>query len=458
MSYSLNPNVLKVTLTVAGSDCGGGAGIQADIKTFSALGVFGCSVITVITAQNTSEVIKIFPLSSEMISSQFKAVLSDFKVDAVKIGMVYDAEIMNEVCRRLKNADFPIIVDPLLFSGTGFDLILKDDLECFRELIIPISYLLTPNLLEAEIISGIKIDSEDALIAAANIILDMGAKNVIIKGGHSLTKNITDFLLTQRRKGVRIERERLKTDMLHGSGCNFSAAVTAYIAQQTQLENACWLANEYVYSGIAGAIRVGRGSSVVDPSVVLQSNSDRFLVLRDLEIAVNDIESIENFGLLIPETQTNIAYSISQPVGLSDVAAVKGRIVKVGNRAKVVDRIHFGASQHVGSSILSYMKKNPLMRSAINIRYDKRMLEICERNYSVSSYDRLAEPQKEKETEGMSVDWGVRKAVENNPKLEIIYHIGDMGKEPMILVFDRNPVALVRKVDSILNKYLAETA
>jgi hydroxymethylpyrimidine kinase / phosphomethylpyrimidine kinase / thiamine-phosphate diphosphorylase len=457
MCTFLRPSVLRVTLSVAGSDCGGGAGIQADIKTFSALGVFGCSVITAVTAQNTSKVIRILPLTSEIISSQFKAVMSDFKLNAVKVGMVYDAEIMKEVCRGLKNATIPIVVDPLLVSGTGFDLILKDDLENFKELIIPISYLLTPNLLEAEVLSGMKINSEDSLLAAANILLDMGAKNVIIKGGHSLTKTITDFLLTHSRTVVTIERERLKTDKLHGTGCNFSAAVAAYLAGQTQLENACKLANAYVYTGIASPIRVGRGSAIVDPSLAVHSNSDRFLVLKDLEAAVEDIESTESFGLLIPQTQTNIAYSVGQPVGLSDVAAVNGRIARIGDRAKAVDRIRFGASKHVASAILSYMKKNPLMRSAINIRYDLKLLEICRRSYSISSYDRQAEPQRRKETEGMSIEWGIRKALEANSRAEVIYHLGDMGKEPMIVVFDKNPVALVKKINSILKDFLAES-
>lgn len=177
--------MLKSVLTIAGSDSGGGAGIQSDIKTFSALGIFGCSVITAITSQNTSELSKIFPVPAEIITSQLRAVLSDFNVGAVKIGMVYNSEIMEVVRKRLKDVKIPIVVDPILSTGTGYSLILENDLEYFKETIIPMSYLLTPNLSEAEAISGINIRSADTLIDAGNALLEMGATNVVIKGGTS---------------------------------------------------------------------------------------------------------------------------------------------------------------------------------------------------------------------------------------------------------------------------------
>ena len=311
---------LKVALTIAGSDSGGGAGIQSDIKTFSALGIFGCSVVTAITSQNTFELRNIFPIPAKIVSDQLRAILSDFKLGAIKIGMVYNAEIMEEVYKKLKNAKIPIVVDPILSTGTGYSLIFENDLEYFKESIIPMSYLLTPNLPEAEAISGIKIRSTNTLIDAANALLDMGATNVLIKGGHSnITRDITDFLLTQDRQVVRLKKERIEINPLHGLGCNFSAAITAELARQIPLKHACHLANDYVFSGITNSIHVGKGSAVVDPFLFLYSNSDKFLVIKDLDTAVTNIESIENFGSLIPETSSNIAYAISCPTGLSDV-------------------------------------------------------------------------------------------------------------------------------------------
>jgi hydroxymethylpyrimidine/phosphomethylpyrimidine kinase len=442
----LSSIVLKIALTIAGSDSGGGAGIQADIKTFSAHGIFGCSVVTAITSQNTFELRDIYPLPPKIISSQLKAVLSDFKLAAVKIGMVFNAEIMKEVFQKLKDAKFPIVVDPILSTGTGYSLILKNDLEYFKEVIVPMSYLLTPNLPEAEAISGMKIRSTDELMDAAITLLDMGAANVIIKGGHSTkSKGITDFLLTQERRVVRFKKERTRTNALHGLGCNFSAAITAELARQIPLEQACHLANEYIFSGMTNSIQVGKGSSVVDP-------------ILSLNIAVSYIESIENFGFLIPETSSNLAYAIGHPTGLSDVAAVEGRIARVGNRSKAVGRIHFGASKHVGSSVLSYMKVHPLFRSAINLRYDEKILGICKKKFIVSSYDRRVEPHDRKETEGMSIPWGIEMALQINPNADVIYHLGEIGKEAMILVFDTNPSLLVRKVNNILVAYLEKSA
>ncbi|HZD34366.1 MAG TPA: bifunctional hydroxymethylpyrimidine kinase/phosphomethylpyrimidine kinase [Nitrososphaeraceae archaeon] len=451
--------MLNSALTIAGSDSGGGAGIQSDIKTFSALGIYGCSVVTAITSQNTSELSNIFPIPGKTISNQLQTVLSDFSFSAVKIGMVYNAEIMEAVHKEFGNAKIPIVVDPILTTGTGYDLILKNDLEYFKKTIVPLSYLLTPNLPEAEAISGIGIRSANTLIEAANVLLDMGATNVVIKGGHFKTKlGITDFLLTQDRQVIRLKKERIVIESLHGLGCNYSAAVTAELGRKVPLLHACKLADDYVLSSITNTIKVGKGHSVVDPTLFMYSNSDKFLVLEDLFKAVNSIESVEKFGLLIPETSSNLAYAISHPTGLSDVAAVQGRIARVGNRAKAVGAIHFGASKHIGTSVLSYMKTHPQIRSAINLRYNKKILAICKKNFNVAFYDRKLEPQDKKLKEGMSISWGIEKALQKNPYADVIYHLGDIGKEAMILVFDTSPCRLVDKVNKILVEFINESS
>jgi hydroxymethylpyrimidine/phosphomethylpyrimidine kinase len=444
-----------VVLTVAGSDAGGGAGIQSDLKTFSAFGIFGCSVVTAITSQNTSELRDVFPIPPKIVSTQLESIVSDFKLAAVKIGMVYNAEIMEEVHKKLKKAKFPIVVDPILSTGTGYSLIFKKDLEYFKETIIPISYLITPNLPEAEAISGIKIRSTKTLVDAANMLLDLGATNVMIKGGHSkITRSITDFLITQDREVIGLKKERIKINSLHGVGCNFSAAVTAELARKTPLRHACLKANEYVLLGMANSVSVGKGSSVIDPSQFLYTNSDKFLVLKDMDAAVNNVELIENFGFLIPETSSNLVYAVSHPTGLSDVAAVEGRIARVGDRAKAVGRIRFGASRHMGSAVLSYMKAHPNIRSAINLLYDEKILAICKRNFKVGAYDRRAEPRQIKVAEGRSIPWGIKSALRMNPDVDVIYHLGDIGKEAMIMVFDTNPSRLVGKVNNILIEFL----
>ena len=449
--------MLKSVLTIAGSDSGGGAGIQSDIKTFSVLGIFGCSVVTAITSQNTSELSKIFPVPAEIITSQLRAVLSDFKVGAVKIGMVYNSEIMEVVRKRLKDVKIPIVVDPILSTGTGYSLILENDLEYFRETIIPMSYLLTPNLSEAEAISGINIRSADTLIDAGNALLEMGATNVVIKGGHSkMGGGITDFLLTQDREVIKLMKERVVIGSLHGLGCNYSAAVTAELARQVPLKHACQLADEYILTGITNKVKVGKGYPVVDPTLSLYANSDKFLVIEDLAKAITLIESLENFGLLIPETSSNLAYAISHPKGVSDIAAIDGRIARVGSRAKPVGGIRFGASVHVASSVISYMKVHPQIRSAINLRYNKKILAICRKKFRVAFYDRKVEPQDRKLTEGMSIPWGIQKALRHNPNADVIYHLGDIGKEAMVLIFDTNPSRLVGKLKILLVEFLKE--
>ena len=186
----------KIALSVAGSDSGAGAGIQSDLKTFSALGVYGCTAVTAITAQNTQEVSSIFKIRPEIIRKQIQSIMTDIPPDSIKIGMVYSKQVIRIVHQLLEGYKTPIVVDPILTAGSGAKLLLDNAFESFISEIIPISTLITPNLMEAEKLTDIKIESESNAIEAAKIIKKFGAKNVIIKGGHFSKKSVTDILLT----------------------------------------------------------------------------------------------------------------------------------------------------------------------------------------------------------------------------------------------------------------------
>lgn len=441
---------MKIALSIAGSDSGAAAGIQADLKTLSALGVHGCTAITAITAQNTRKVTGVFPVQVNAIKAQVRAVMSDSPPDAIKVGMVYSAEIIEALSEMLSKSKVPIVLDPILAAGTGYRLLEKGALEPFIEKLIPLCTLITPNRMEAEKLSGIKIrDSRDAARAARKIRA-LGARNVIVKGGHIDSDAATDVLLEKSGRITRMSNPRVRIRETHGSGCNFSAAATAFLARGFTISEACIRANEYVHSAIKSAVAVGKWLPVTNPLAPMYRDAQRYATLTELQAAVDKLVALPGFFRLIPETATNFAYALPDAASPQDVAAVRGRIVKASGAAVAVSRVEFGASSHMASAILAYMKARPAARAVVNIRYDSKTVEVCKRLFSVASYDRSKEPEGIKRKEGSSVFWGTGAALARNPEADIIYHKGATGKEPMMTVFGKNPADVLSKIEKIL--------
>jgi len=445
--------LVQSALSIAGSDSSGGAGIQADIKTMSALGIYSCTVITAITAQSTSNVDYILPLDAQIIKKQIKSVLSDIPIDAIKIGMVYNNEIISAVSDVLNQSNIPIVLDPIISAGTGAQLLKKEFVNDFKSKLIPICDVITPNIHEAEALSGIKIRTEKDIRNSASKIQELGAKNVTIKGGHFRNDNetIVDIILDEQGKFTVFKNPRLKIVETHGSGCNFSAAVTSFLAMKYPVVNACFLANKYVHKSILKTVKIGKGIPVNNPISKMYEESCRYQVIEELGRAVERLVDMKDFADLIPETQSNLVYAVPNAKVLEDVAGVDGRIVKAGNKSVPTSGIKFGASKHVASSILEYMKTNQMNRSALNIKNNKSILNKCKKLFAVSYYERNLEPKIIKEKEGNSIRWGIKWALLKNPDAEIIYHSGDVGKEPMIIIFGQSPQDVVDKVKKILD-------
>jgi hydroxymethylpyrimidine kinase/phosphomethylpyrimidine kinase len=446
---------VKIALSIAGSDSGAGAGIQADLKVFSALDVYGCTAITAITAQNTKQVAEIFEISSSMVEQQIRSVMMDMRPNAIKIGMVYSSPIIDAVYNSLKKttSKIPIVLDPILAAGTGAKLLRAEAYKSFASKLIPLSTLITPNRMEAEKLADIVIKRENDAIEAARKIKKLGAENVIVKGGHFASAHVTDMLLDSKGNIMKLTNPRLNIKEIHGSGCNFSSAVTAYLAKGMALAEACKMANEYVHTAIRNAVKIGRGLPIANPLSVIQYDANRYHTLAELQHAAEQVSMLDGFYKLIPETQTNFAYALSNAAEISDVAAVRGRIIKIENTAAPASYIKFGASSHVASAVIAYMSVNPDFRSAINIRFDERIVDVCKSLFSVASYDRTKEPKKIKRKEGSTVAWGILVALSKNPLADVIYHTGDFGKEPMISLFGRNPTEVVNKIKAILKNY-----
>ena len=444
----------RVTLSIAGSDSVGGAGIQADIKTISLLGVYPCTVITAITAQNTRGISHILPIDAYTIRKQIDSILSDISVDSIKIGVVTNDKIISVISDLLIHKKIPIVLDPIISSTSGTIFLPHTFLKEFKRSLIPLSDLVTPNIPEAELLSGIEILNESNLEEAANYILELGAKNVIIKGGH-MNDNKTIFNILINKKGEKrsFPNSRIVGEKFHGSGCNFSSAVAALLARKYSISESCYYANILISKSFRNVVKIGKGMPIISPYFSIYDSASKYEVIQELDRALNSLMKIESFANLIPETQTNFVYALPLAKEISDVAGIDGRIVKMIDSFKPTSSVQFGASQHVAMAVISYMRFNMFMRSAINIKWDPNLQRISEELFSVSFYDRKEESFRLKNKDGNSIRWGISRALEKNSIADIIYHTGDFGKEPMTLVFGENPLAVVKKIAKILKKY-----
>lgn len=247
---------MKTALTIAGSDCSGGAGIQADIKTMSALGVYATSVITSIVAENTLGVISCENVSANSVADQLEAIFSDIKIDAVKIGMINSYECMEVVVRKLKKyAPKIIIIDPVLKATDGTYLI--KDSEYYKRTILPLATLATPNIPEAEWLIGRKINDVEDMKKAAKTIISLGTKAALIKGGH-LNGDAIDILY-DGTKYFTYTRSRINSSNTHGTGCTLSSAIAAYMARGSSLDEAVAKAKNYITEAIKDGLNIGRG-------------------------------------------------------------------------------------------------------------------------------------------------------------------------------------------------------
>ena len=250
---------MKVALTIAGSDCSGGAGIQADLKTMTANGVFAESVITALTAQNTTGVFGVFESSPEFVTQQLDAVFTDIYPDAVKIGMVSSAPIIKAIAEGLKKYEAKnIVIDPVMVSTSGSKLLQDDAISTLEEALFPLATLLTPNIPEAEILSDIKINSAEDMTKAAEIIGKKYNAAVLLKGGHSI--NDANDLLYSNGEFKWFSGKRIDNPNTHGTGCTLSSAIASNLAKGKSLEESVESAKAYISGALAAMLDLGKGS------------------------------------------------------------------------------------------------------------------------------------------------------------------------------------------------------
>ena len=251
---------MKQVLSIAGSDSGGGAGIQADLKSFHANGVYGLSVLTAVTAQNTREVRRSFELPVDLIESQIDAIFEDFDVTAVKTGMLSSGKTVNAVADRLaEHRVANLVVDPVMVSTSGFDMLEPEAVVSVRQRLLPLAALVTPNLREAQILAGMPVETLDQAKAAARIIFDAGPGAVLVKGGHLFNPHSAVDVLFDGSEETVFSGERIPARHTHGTGCTLSAAIAANLARGQGLVLAIENAKSYVTEAIRHGLSIGRG-------------------------------------------------------------------------------------------------------------------------------------------------------------------------------------------------------
>ncbi|MHA1263761.1 MAG: bifunctional hydroxymethylpyrimidine kinase/phosphomethylpyrimidine kinase [Candidatus Helarchaeota archaeon] len=256
---------IKVALTIAGSDSSAGAGIQADLKTFAAHGVYGVNVITAITAQSTVQISEVFSIPRKLIEQQLDTLLADIPIHAVKTGMLFSAETIEVVSIKIKDLGVPIIVDPVIKAGSGRKLIENAALKTLETVLFPIATLITPNIFEAEKFAQITIEEEGDMIRAAEKLIEKGARAVLVKGGHLKSEQLVDILLLENGTCRNFRKRRLINQDRHGSGCVLSAAITANLALGYSILEAVERAEKYLEKIYLDILKIGKGTPPINP-------------------------------------------------------------------------------------------------------------------------------------------------------------------------------------------------
>ncbi|PIP73232.1 MAG: bifunctional hydroxymethylpyrimidine kinase/phosphomethylpyrimidine kinase [Nitrospinae bacterium CG22_combo_CG10-13_8_21_14_all_47_10] len=438
---------------MAGSDSGGGAGIQADLKTFSAFGVFGKTVITSVTSQNTLGVQAVDDLPVGVVESQLKSIFEDGKCQAVKTGMLGNEQIVDRIASLLKRYRVKnLVVDPVIFSSSGKRLLTAEGVEMMKERLLPLAHLVTPNIREAEILSGVKIRQLSDMKRAARKILKLGVRAVVLTGGH-LKGKPEDLFLDNNGLQV-LTSERLSESDPHGTGCVFSSAITAGLASGLQTLPAVQEAKAFIGRAILGEVISGNGKPSVDPLSSLYRESEKAQVMDGLNRALRLFRK-ERIGSLVPEVQTNIGLALKNAKNHEDVLAIPGRIVKNGDDIFTGAEPEFGGSRHVANIVLTVMRYDPGKRAVMNIKYTDTLLKICQRlRFRIASFDRADEPRNVRVREGSSLEWGTQKAIMDYGSVpDIIYDLGGIRKEEMIRVIAEDIESLTNKILKIHNLY-----
>lgn len=431
MTRARAPVTQPVVLTIAGSDSGGGAGIQADLKTIEAGGGFGTTAITSVTAQHTQGVESTHVVPPEEVVAQCEAVFGDFEVGAVKTGMLVNEEIIDSVAEQIRAHDVPTVVDPVMIAASG-DRLLAVGAEDVYEQLIGASTLVTPNAEEAEILTGIEITDTASAKHAGELLVEWGVDGALIKGGHVPGDQVVDVLVTEEHTET-ATHPRIETEATHGSGCTLSAAIATRLAHGDSLGGAVQTGVDLLERAVRYSLDVGTGPGAVHHMVGLRERAHRQPTasrVRDIVDAFVD----NDLSPLVPEVGMNVVGATPYAEAPGECAAVEGRITRTLSGVSPNRGVRFGASSHVARFLLAAREFDTTLQYAVNCRFDENIERTLNSlPWELSAYDRSAEPLDTKAMEGSTMQWGARQAFKNAESTPVaVIDRGEVGKEAMV--------------------------
>jgi hydroxymethylpyrimidine kinase / phosphomethylpyrimidine kinase / thiamine-phosphate diphosphorylase len=433
-------------LTIAGSDSGGGSGIQADLKTILSLGGYGMSVVTAVTAQNTVGVRGLAPIDPGFVDLQLETVLSDIGADCVKTGMLVNAEIVDVVAAKIAKFNIDkLVVDPVMASTSGTVLLNEEGRLNMIQRLFPLTYLLTPNIFEAEVLTGKKIENVADMKKAAKKIQRMGPKYVMVKGGH-LPESPVD-VLHDGIQNYEFTTQRVRTRHTRGTGCTLASAIATLLAKDLPLMECIDQAKRYLYRALRFSLNIGKGSGPTNHLASLTREIARTHVIEELEKALERLKRL-NIGHLIPEVQSNLAYAIPFAETVDDVASFPGRIIQMVNTVATLSSARFGATRQIHHLVLAAMEYDPERRACMTLLYsDSIVRRIRALGFVVAELNRTRTPPEIQQEEGSTLAWGVQDVMEELGRVpDAIFDKGAIGKVPMIRLFAKNPASIVNLI------------
>ena len=420
-----------------------------DLEIFLALGLHPVSIPTSFVVQGPGGVSDLFPTPAKPFDKMLKTANNEMRLDGIKVGVLGETTRVKAVSSFLHGyLEKPIVVDPVITSKNGFKLISNDGLDVMIRHILPLAYLITPNIDEASTILKKPIRNVKEMERAAILLSQLGPRHVLLKGGH-LPGEPIDVLFDGKEvlvhKKARVNRE------VHGTGCALSSLMLSFIVLGYPLGEAFLEAENAMEELLKESYKLnGSGYWYASLTGIAHKGNERWHVLNALHNASAKLQGL-NMVALIPEVQMNVAYAIREARGIDDVAAFPGRIGQ--NRGKVCFKgePEFGASSHVARLILVCMKHYPQMRACVNLRYDDGLVERARQSgMAVMRANRSKEPEGVKDVERQSLDFLVEKALNDaQSPPDLIYDTGDVGKEPIIGLFARDPAELLKKMETI---------
>ncbi|WP_136686557.1 bifunctional hydroxymethylpyrimidine kinase/phosphomethylpyrimidine kinase [Halorhabdus amylolytica] len=436
MTRNEAPHEPPTVLTIAGSDSGGGAGIQADIKTIEAVGGFGTSAITSVTAQNTTGVQGSQLLPIEHIEAQIEAVIGDFDVQAAKTGMLATSDVIETVVEYA--ADLPdLVVDPVMVAASGDRLLEPDGEEAYEELIAEAT-LVTPNADEAAVLTGIEPTDEQTAVEAGEEILDMGAEAALVKGGHIAGEDVMDVLVTD--EDVRTFRhERIRTDATHGSGCTLSAAIATHLAQGESLTDSVSRGIDLLARAVRYNLDVGEGPGGVHHLVEIRERAARTETAEAVRRLVESFVE-RDVGSLIPEVGTNVVGATPFAERIEEIAAVDGRLTRTRDGIATGRGVRFGASTHAARYLLDAREIDADYRFAANWRYDDAIGDaLATLPGTVVTLDGP-----------LTLESGIEPALAGVEDPAVVVDPGGEGRVPVTICLATSPKELVERTEHLL--------